>query len=117
MSIVPLSKKEHLNFSFKEFENFQEFKKRNLIPLCFAEVIQVVTDFTIVFTKVKDSFTICILTGFTTDNNLYIDDNGKWLAKYVPAIATPIPACTKKKYRALKQIIFDHSISTVIIAL
>ena len=91
MPLIPLSKKEHSNYSFKELDNFENFKKRNLVPFCIAELTKVVTDYTFVFTKINDNFTICILTGFTTDNNLYINDSGKWLGKYIPAVFRSIP--------------------------
>merc|ERR1711991_1181975 len=55
------------------------------------ELHKIVPNFPIVFTKKEKSVTLCFLASFIPNNNLFIDQKGKWLGTYVPAVFRSVP--------------------------
>ena len=56
MPAIPISKKEHSSYKFKNLTHFLHFKNKGLIPFCMPELHKIVPNFPIVFTKKEKSF-------------------------------------------------------------
>ena len=91
MPIIQILKKTHLSYKFKSLTKFHEFKKKPLVPFCMAELPKIVTEYPIAFTKTNGVLGVSFMTGFTTDNNMYVNNAGEWLGKYVPALFRSMP--------------------------
>ena len=91
ISAVPVSKEKHHSYRYKTLSNFIGFKKKGVIPFCIAELHKIVNQYPIAFTKSNETYTLVFLTSFIPDKNLYIDKNGLWVGKYVPAILRSLP--------------------------
>lgn len=91
MPVIPISKKEHSSYKFKNLTHFLHFKNKGLIPFCMPELHKIVPNFPIVFTKKEKTVTLCFLASFIPNNNLFIDQKGKWLGTYVPAVFRSVP--------------------------
>ena len=84
---IPLTPQTHKDKRWLTASTYNFAKKSALIPLVSADMIQAIIDMPVVFTQKGPA----ALLGYKTDNNLYIDDKGKWLGKYVPAALKGYP--------------------------
>ena len=91
MGTIIISKKEHLSYKFKNLENFTNFKKKGFVPFCVGELHKIVNEYTIVFMKTNNSVSVGFLTSFLPDNNLLINEAGKWVGNYLPVILQTMP--------------------------
>ena len=84
---IPISKKDHANFSFRKLDNYSIFKTQHLCRVCQAEITKLTSDWPLVFVKSSEdkSFSLFAMQGFIPGQNLFINHVGKWLNPYIPA--------------------------------
>jgi len=90
--LVPLNKEQHRNHSFKKFERLDFAAKAQSVLLTGSEYAQACKEYPIVFVKAPDNTMMSVaLFGFRQGENLYIDSNGKWGARYIPGYVRRYP--------------------------
>lgn len=88
---IPLNKDQHADWSVEVKEDFAFTKGLNALPLLTAEFLKASREYPIVFSKNGDSIQPVVALGLRNEENLYLDDSGKWLAKYTPAFLRRYP--------------------------
>lgn len=63
----------------------------NSVILAGIEMAEAAKEYPIVFTKAGDKMIPVALMGLRNDENLFVDDEGKWDARYVPAFVRRYP--------------------------
>ena len=67
-------------------------KKSQAVPLVVTEFPEACLEYPIVFSKSNTGQWLALaLTGLTSDSNAFVDDKGKWAARYVPASVRRYP--------------------------
>jgi|TARA_B110000211_G_scaffold131582_1_gene151033 hypothetical protein len=115
---VALNKVAHKNLKIKPSEgNYSFSKKTNSVVLAGVEFAEAAKEYPIVFAKVgEDSMVPVALLGLRNEENLMVDDEGKWDAKYIPAFVRRYPfvlakvtkgddltVCVDESYEALQE--------------
>ena len=90
-SVQAISVRKHHDWSVVSGEDYEFARSINSVPVMAAEFPNVASDFTIVFTGDDKLVMPVVIMGFRDGENLYIDDQGKWLARYIPAFLRRYP--------------------------
>jgi hypothetical protein len=77
--------------SVKLGENYEFARSTSFIPLIAAEFPSAAVEYTIVFADTADSVIPVVILGLREEENLYINDQGEWTAKYMPAFIRRYP--------------------------
>lgn len=88
---VPLSSDRHKNLSVKTGASYKFAEKVNSVPLTAIEFGQTAVECPIVFTGTEDSVMPCAILGATATKNLFVQEDGSWGGKYVPAFVRRYP--------------------------
>lgn len=88
---TPVNRSRHVNLSVKAGSNFGFAAEVNSVPLMVAEFAQVANELTIVFAGPGDDLIPAVLLGIRENENLFVDGEGKWLGRYVPAFLRRYP--------------------------
>ncbi len=88
---VVLSSEKHAALKFKPVGGFTYAKDLHMVPICLAEFYVAAQEYPIVFVQVQDDYVPVALTGLKEGQNIYIDDDGVWNARYVPAAVRAYP--------------------------
>lgn len=88
---TPVNRLRHGNLSVKTGGDYSFSVEVNSVPLMVAEFAQVANDMTIVFAGQGDEIIPAVLLGVRENENLFVDADGKWLGKYVPAFLRRYP--------------------------
>lgn len=90
--LVALQKDQHRHHSFKKFERLDFAAHTQSVLLAASEYAEACKDYPIVFVKTPDNNMMSIaLLGFRQNENLYVDANGKWNARYIPVYVRRYP--------------------------
>lgn len=91
--IVPLQKDLHRNKKLKNIKGFSFAQNFHVASVMVHEFARASATYPIVFIEDKslDRFRPIALLGLQADKNLFIDDEGKWQAGYIPAIIRRYP--------------------------
>lgn len=95
-AVVPFDKENHSQLSVKPDQRFSFAKNLNAIFTTVTEFVQCARNYPVVFSKLKDSeeYIAMSVTGLTTGENRFIDEQGNWEAgTYVPAYVRRYPFC------------------------
>ena len=84
-----LSKEKHSNLKIKSLTNLVFAKSMPSIPVLISETEKIAATFPIVFTS-DENPSIIAITGLGNDN-LAINQDGKWITSYVPAVYRKYP--------------------------
>lgn len=90
-NIVPVNSERHRDWSVKSGRNFEFARNVNSIPLTAVEFREAATDFPIVFAEANDGIVPVALLGFKPEENLFLDSEGAWTGRYVPAFLRRYP--------------------------
>jgi hypothetical protein len=90
-SVVPLDRKAHARLRVRNSPNFLFAAAAPLVPLLTAEFAPVAREYPIVFMKDEGTVVPVALTGMPQGKNLFLDANGRWDARYVPAYVRRFP--------------------------
>lgn len=88
-SVSPINAGSHGDVSIKPATNLEFSRGINSIPIVAAEFPSAAQDMAIVFTGGDDA--IVALTGVKPNENVYLDNDGKWTGRYVPAFLRRYP--------------------------
>lgn len=87
---TPLSPTTHAHHNHHPRTGFAFAKTDPIVPVLFVELPKLIPHYVLGFVKDADSYQLVALTG-TSQKNLYVDQNNKWLADYVPAALRGYP--------------------------
>lgn len=90
--VVPLNSELHRELKISPSREGYGFAGRtNVIPLMAVEFIEAAREYPIVFSKSGENFLPVVLVGLRNAENLLVNAEGKWDARYVPAFARRYP--------------------------
>jgi hypothetical protein len=87
---VPVSSARHGKCSV-ELKNCEFSRNVNSVPIVAAEFPQAAAEYAIVFAGTDDDLMPAVILGARDKENLYLSDQGDWLAGYVPAFVRRYP--------------------------
>ena len=88
---VPVTRNEHGDVSIKAGSDYGFAKEVNSVPLMVSEFEPSCPEYPIVFSGEGKNVMPTALLGIRDHENLYIDENGAWNAKYIPAFVRRYP--------------------------
>ena len=88
---VVITKARHGNWGVNVGNDFSFAKNVNSMPLLAQEFRDSVRHYPIVFAGTEEQVMPAVLLGFGENENLFVDDAGKWHSKYIPAFARRYP--------------------------
>ena len=90
-SAVPMSASRHGSLCLEEVADYSFSAGINAVPLMAVEFIRAATEYAIVFAEVRDDVLPATVLGVRPDQNLFLSEDSKWQAKYVPAFIRRYP--------------------------
>lgn len=96
--LVPINKEKHSGLKVKSVESFSFAGSFHIASVMVHEFVRAASVYPIVFLedKEQDEFRPVVLLGLNAGENLFVDDEGKWQASYVPAIIRRYPFALAK---------------------
>ena len=88
---VPVSAQRHRDWSVKTGDTFDFASRVNSVPLTAIEFAQAAAEYPIVFAGSKENVFPAVILGVQQDENLFIDEDGHWRGRYVPAFVRRYP--------------------------
>lgn len=88
---VPVNSERHREWSIKKGADYSFTKHVNAVPLTAVEFGKAAAEYAIVFTKAGESVMPAVILGVQQKQNLYLNPDGSWQAKYVPAFIRRYP--------------------------
>ena len=88
---VPLSPARHAGQWVEAGRSFAFSAGVNAVPLMAVEILRAANDYPVVFTGSGSEVMPAVVLGLRGDENLYLDGDGRWLARYVPAFIRRYP--------------------------
>lgn len=88
---VPVNKTRHAACGVKASNDFGFARDVNSMPLLAQEFRDAMRDYPIVFAGSGANVMPAVLLGFGEHENLFVDEDGKWDASYIPAFARRYP--------------------------
>ena len=90
--VVPLNKETHGELHVEEVKDYLHTRQTNSIYIAAVEFLPAAREYPIVFAKGADErFFPALLLGLQENKNLFVDEQGKWLAEYIPAYVRRYP--------------------------
>ncbi len=90
-SAVPLSSSRHAKWSLDAKGDYSFSAGVNAVPLMAVEFIRAATEYAIVFTVAGEDVVPAAVLGVKGEQNLYLDADAHWQAKYIPAFIRRYP--------------------------
>jgi hypothetical protein len=90
-SVVPLSARRHGKGAVEGGSGYAFSGKTNSVPLMAVEFPFAAGEYPIVFAGTKENFTPAVILGVRDSQNLYLTQDAKWEAKYIPAFVRRYP--------------------------
>ena len=88
---VPVTRARHGNCGVKAGADFSFASDVNSMPLLAQEFREAIREYPIVFAGSGENIMPAVLLGFGENDNLFVDEAGKWNARYIPAFARRYP--------------------------
>lgn len=102
---VPMSASRHADASVEPGTGYAFASHASAVPIMAVEFLLAATEYAIVFTPVGEDILPAVVLGLRNEQNLYLGQDDKWKAKYVPAFIRRYPfvfsASADKKTLAL----------------
>jgi SapC len=90
-SAVPMSASRHGGLFLDDDANYSFSAGINAVPLMAVEFLRAATEYAIVFANVRDDILPAAVLGVRPDQNLFLSEDSKWQAKYIPAFIRRYP--------------------------
>jgi hypothetical protein len=90
-SVVPLTFATHRHSSVEIGRNFAFSGGINSVPLTAIEFREATSEYPIVFAGNQEGVMPAVILGLREDENLYLSNEGKWDARYIPAFVRRYP--------------------------
>ncbi|ODT27075.1 MAG: multidrug transporter [Kaistia sp. SCN 65-12] len=88
---VPVSRQSHGDLSVKTGNNFAFAREVNSVPLMAAEFSNAAAEYAVVFAGEGENIIPVVLLGVRDGENLYVNEDGSWAGRYVPAFLRRYP--------------------------
>lgn len=98
--VKPVNKKDHQDLSLKGTGTLEFLRDVNSIPLTLPEIPLAAHEFPIVFSGNDDAVVPTLVVGIANDENLAINEDNKWIGRYVPAFVRRYPFVFSKSDEA-----------------
>lgn len=89
-NVVPVNARRHRQFSIERVD-YGFAKHVNSVPLVAGEIPRAAREYTIVFAGSEAAISPVAVLGLEGQENLYVTDDGKWNANYIPAFVRRYP--------------------------
>lgn len=89
--VIPVSAKRHAEAAVKTGTDYRFARKTNAVPVTAVEFASAAREYAIVFAGKEDAVMPMVVLGARQDENAYVDDEGRWKARYVPAYIRRYP--------------------------
>ena len=90
--VVPLNKEQHGKLYIEPIEGYTFAKETNSLYIAAIEFGKILREYPIVFgSDAEGNVYPVVLLGLRKNENLFVDDKGKWHAEYIPAYARRYP--------------------------
>lgn len=88
---IPVSASRHQDVSVAPAPDYAFSSGINAVPLMAVEFLRAAPEYAIVFTKAGDDVVPAVVLGVKGDQNLYLSDEKRWDARYIPAFIRRYP--------------------------
>jgi hypothetical protein len=88
--------KRDLETKFAPIENYNFASEIGAIAVSFRETAEASKYYPIMFIKEGDGFSAIAILGVDQNKNLFVDENGKWLSRYIPSLIRLYPFAFSK---------------------
>jgi len=85
MNTIPVSRDRHGALRWRAPQNYNFAAQRSVIPLVGAELASAALALPIAFIPQQDRYVPAAVVALERDQNLLVAEDGRWLARYVPA--------------------------------
>ncbi len=89
--VMPISLQRHADWYVEGGLNYEFAKNINSVPLVAAELPHAAREYTVVFADAGETVVPVAILGIKDNENLYVTEEGKWDAKYIPAFVRRYP--------------------------
>ncbi|WP_187273040.1 SapC family protein [Methylobacterium sp. WL69] len=83
--IRPVSRSRHANFRWQPYSDYRFTADTVVAPLAAAEISQAALIFPLAFIEQEGRWALVAVLGLQVNQNLFVDESGAWLGRYVPA--------------------------------
>ena len=90
-SATPITVQRHKEWAIAPTGDYEFAGKTNSVPVMAVEFAKVAAEYALVFAGDKERIMPAAILGMQNDANLFVDDDGKWDAKYIPAFVRRYP--------------------------
>ena len=90
-NVVPVSEQRHRDWSLAPRTSFDFADQSNSVPLAVVEFPMAAQEYPIVFTGTEEVVQPAVILGLKPDENLFLNEEKKWNAKYIPAFVRRYP--------------------------
>jgi len=88
---VPVSSERHRDVAVSPRRDYAFARVANAVPLTTPELAAAVGEYAVVFVGEGDEVGLAALLGLRDDENLFVDEDGRWAEGYVPAFVRRYP--------------------------
>ena len=88
---VPVDSQRHRDWSIKKGTDCTFAKHVNAVPLTAVEFAPAAAEYAIVFMGTAEAIMPAVILGMQDRQNLYVNEDGSWRAKYLPAFVRRYP--------------------------
>ncbi len=88
---VPVSVQRHRDWSVKTGESYAFAAEVNSVPVTAIEFAQAAAEYPIVFAGAGEAVLPAVILGVRDNENLFVDADGRWRGKYIPAFVRRYP--------------------------
>ena len=88
---VPVSASRHADVAVESGTGYAFASQASAVPIMAVEFLLAATEYAIVFTAAGDEVVPAVVLGLRNEQNLYLGEDKKWQAKYVPAFIRRYP--------------------------
>ena len=90
-SAVPVTNSRHGEWSVEVGADYAFSRNVNSVPLMAVEFPSAASEYAIVFAGTPENLIPAVIIGMRKDENLYLDEQNAWKAKYIPAFVRRYP--------------------------
>lgn len=94
---TPVSPKTHQNRFWQRYTSYRFAQNEHVVPLAAAEIPRAVQAMPLAFEKQNDTFVLVGVLSLTSDRNLFVNPDGKWVGPYVPSFFRGYPFSLNRK--------------------
>jgi len=84
--IKPVNKKEDLKAGWKKYSNYNHAAQLPVVMITLQELSHINGNYPIAFAKINEKeYRLVVMLGLFENENLFVNQEGKWLSSYIPA--------------------------------